>query len=530
MRGKLKKAGWDDGFLLKIVSSATGLADDAEPEKIQMREPWTSPKRPLRPCRVQGMNRPQAMKGFCMHIGLNLATLLFVAVLTCLLFVPAASADGHDGTPVTPETTAPGDTQVGAAAALLGEGQWEEAFAILRPLVARDPRAGDLLFETGMATLGAAHRPGIGEAERDGLLDVSIAAFRAILAANPEVTRVRLELGRAFFLKRQDGLARRQFERVLAGDVPAPVVANVNRFLAEIRARRRWSAHGGVGLAPDTNIGAAPAQEAQFINTPFGRLPFTPDEKPTSGVGASLWGGWEYERPLGERTRLRFGGNISRREYAGSRFDRMTLGTHVGPRWLITPGTEASLLAQASRHWSGPGFSHEELGLRFEGQHSRGLRTRLSFNGSWRERSWQGQPGRDGPVVNLGFGVRYRATPVLALNVSMSWERDRPEQPTSRNKSYGLSLGADRDMPRGFTVGLDASLSWTRYDEIGFTTSDGQRREDRTTGMSVNLTKRDLTIGGFSPRLTLGHTVRDSNAVFQDYKRTYGEINFVRQF
>ena len=39
MRGKLKKAGWDDRFLLKLVSSAASLAEDAEPEKIKMRRP-----------------------------------------------------------------------------------------------------------------------------------------------------------------------------------------------------------------------------------------------------------------------------------------------------------------------------------------------------------------------------------------------------------------------------------------------------------------------------------------------------------
>ena len=37
VRGKLKRAGWDDGFLLKLVRSATDLAEDPEPEKNQMR-------------------------------------------------------------------------------------------------------------------------------------------------------------------------------------------------------------------------------------------------------------------------------------------------------------------------------------------------------------------------------------------------------------------------------------------------------------------------------------------------------------
>ena len=177
-----------------------------------------------------------------MHTGLNFASLLFGAVLTSLLVVPAGSTYGQDGAPAMQSAAVSADASIETAAALLREGQWEAAFAILRPLAARDARAGNLLFETGMVSLGLAHHPGIGEAERDAFLDVSIAAFQAILAANPELTRVRLELARAFFLKGQDGLARRHFERVLAGDVPAPVVANVNRFLAEIRARRRWSA------------------------------------------------------------------------------------------------------------------------------------------------------------------------------------------------------------------------------------------------------------------------------------------------
>ena len=58
--------------------------------------------------------------------------------------------------------------------------------------------------------------------KRDELLDRAIAEFRAILVARPNLVRVCLELARAFFLKGDDSLARRQFEIVLAGKPPAP--------------------------------------------------------------------------------------------------------------------------------------------------------------------------------------------------------------------------------------------------------------------------------------------------------------------
>jgi len=37
MRGKLKKAGWDDGFLLKLLRSAATLAPTVENDKSQTR-------------------------------------------------------------------------------------------------------------------------------------------------------------------------------------------------------------------------------------------------------------------------------------------------------------------------------------------------------------------------------------------------------------------------------------------------------------------------------------------------------------
>ena len=144
--------------------------------------------------RSEGTKGLQQMGAIHKSVGVGLASFPLGALLTVLLVVPGGPAHGQDGAPATQPAAVSADALIGTAVALLGKCQWEEAFAILRPLTARDARAGNLLFESGMATLGATHRAGIGEAERDALLDVSIAAFRAILAADPDQTRIRLEL------------------------------------------------------------------------------------------------------------------------------------------------------------------------------------------------------------------------------------------------------------------------------------------------------------------------------------------------
>ena len=183
-----------------------------------------------------------------------------------------------------------GDPEVNRARALIEAGHPEVALTILRPLAAASAGGADrtdIRFLTGLAATLAAERPGRTERDRDALLDEAIAAFRAILVEHPGLVRVRLELARAFYLKREDKLAREHFERVLAGNPNPVVVGNVRNFLGQMRARRRWSAHFGMALASDSNLNAASGDDTLHISI-FGQvLPFSVggDAGPKPGLG-----------------------------------------------------------------------------------------------------------------------------------------------------------------------------------------------------------------------------------------------------
>ena len=387
----------------------------------------------------------------------------------------------------------------------------------------------DLLFSAAMAALGAAHAPDLTEAERAALLDRSIAVFHALLVVQPDLPRVRLELARAFFLKGEDALARNHFRRVLAGNPPAPVVANINRFLAQIRARRGWTARFGLALAPDSNIGAGSKQDTIYING----LPFRRDagELTSSGVGVLVWAGWEYQHPLGDRTRLRFGADLSRREYTGSAFDRMTFSGHVGPRWLVSPGTEASLLAVARQHWEAGSPDHRETGLRFEGVHSLGQRTTLSGQASWFDRRYREKTYLDGHALNLSLGAGYHLTPTIKVDTGLGWSRVHTEIPNQRNAARWISAGVTADLPRGVTLGASGRVAWTDYEGNWFPfTTTGAPRKDRTHSLRLSLHHRDFTVMGFSPKISVAREMRGSNAQLYDYRRTSGELSFVKQF
>ena len=387
------------------------------------------------------------------------------------------------------------------------------------------------LFRDGMAAVNQAAGE-TDEDRRDALLDKAIAAFRKMLVANPGLVRVRLELARAFFLKGEDALARRHFEHVLAGKPPAGVALNVQRFLNQIRARKRWSLRLGAALAPDSNLGAGSDERIIYIHG----LPFRRNEAELtkSGIGISAWLGGEYQYPVSDRWRLRTGGDINRREYRASQFDRMTVAGHVGPRWLVGRASEVSLLVSALHEWSGSGIeepSHYDLGLRMEGRHRLDRRTTLDARLSRHERRYDTRTHLDGPVTDISVGAGWVATPTARIDATFGWGREKPETERYRHDRRWVQLRTSIALPEGFTVGGSGTLRWTNYEGDWFPfTVGGEPRRDITRRLRIFAHNRAFTVGGFSPQISFVREDRSSNAQIHDYERMSGELRFVRLF
>ena len=441
-------------------------------------------------------------------------------LLALVLLAPAAAAQQHLSS----------DPAVMQARALVESKRFGDALQVLRALDQDGPGRIDVLFLTGLAAMGASQAPGVARAEREALLDEAIAALRAILVDQPGLVRVRLELARAFFYKEEDDLAREHFQRVLAGRLPAPVAANVQRFLAAIRARRRWTMYLGASVAPDSNIGGGSDEEIIYIfNLPFRRD--DAQELTTSGIGASIWTGGEYQYPLGERWRLRTGADLAWKEHSGREFDDVNLSVHAGPRWLVSRRTELSVLANVRRRWTAGNLSQDDTGVRIEAR--RRLTPRLTANarGSWHRRDYRGGDSQDGPVIDASLGGTWTITPIVQANAAFGLGRVRPAQERSRNDSRWLLAGVSVALPRGINAGATGTLRRTRYEgNWSPFTPVGVQREDRTRTLSLSLYKRDLTVFGFSPQVVVTREVRSSNAQLHGYQRTRGEIRFVRQF
>ena len=459
-----------------------------------------------------------------------------LAVAACLLMtLPAWGATDEPADKPAP-SSAPELAGLSAARALVDAGRFTEALTILQ-LLAQDhpdePKRTDVLFLLGLAATQVSLQPDVPEERREALLNLAIASFRVILINSPELVRVRLELARAFFLKGEDNLSRRHFERVLAGSPPEPVIANVRLFLNQIRARRRWTMHLGAAIAPDSNIGGTSDEEIIYI--PFGGnlLPFryNAQDPATSGVGLSVWGGGEYQHPLSERVRLRAGADLSRREHEGSQFDETFVSTHAGPRLLLDRDTEASVLALASQRWAGTEKVHHALGGRVEV--GRRVNRAVTVNGrvSWEDRHYRTRTRLDGPALDVSLGGVWVIAPTVRADISAGYGRERPERMRERHERYRVGAGVSVILPLGFTVGGRGEYRWTDYEEGWFPhVLDKGAREDRTRSVRASVHNRAFTLLGFSPELVVVQEERESNAQLHSYDRTRGELRFVQQF
>ena len=164
---------------------------------------------------------------------------LAAAALLLVCVLPALIGSSADAEPAAPTAAA----ALAETKALLASGQAAAALAILRTLPRDGEQRIEVLFQTGLAALAAAERADLSKTARRALYNEAAIAFLTILINRPELVRVRLELARAFFLKGQDGLARRHFELVLAGGPPPAVAANIRRFLAVMRDRKRFTGY-----------------------------------------------------------------------------------------------------------------------------------------------------------------------------------------------------------------------------------------------------------------------------------------------
>jgi tetratricopeptide (TPR) repeat protein len=402
-----------------------------------------------------------------------------------------------------------------ARAAILS-GRYDGALAMMEQINAANVDQNDLDFLRGTALVGK------------GDYAAAIAHFRAVLARDPSLNRVRLDLAQAYFRRGDDWQAEQLFRAALAEDMPSEVRQNVESFLEEIRRRRRWDLTVSAGIAPDTNVNTATtAQSIDIFGLPF---QLDPAARQTSGIGFSAALSGSYQWPLAQDVNLRAGGTYYAADYSGAAFDDHNLGLFIGPRFLLGSGTEASTFMTATKRWFGNKPFSEGLGARLEAQTLLTPRTFLSGTIFGQRTTYDGDyASYSGPQIGASAALTYAWGASRSVRGLAGIVREYADVAALRSKQYTAGVGYFmRDLPFKLSGYAEVRATHISYDQP--LAAFGVRRKDLQMDYRFSFSMRGVAFHGFTPTFGYVHTNRDSNITLYRYKRDRFELGLTRSF
>ena len=432
-----------------------------------------------------------------------------VVVCSCLIAsfaglpLPAAQPNIAQQAPSTVET----------AAKLMQAGHLDRAKLLLGIELIQDPGNNQVLFLLGMIAV------------QQKKYDEAIKDFRRILDREPKAERVRLELARAFFLKKDYENSQRQFRFARAGRVPGAVKENIDHYLGAIKRLRRWQYSASLALAPDTNVnGSTSVRQVTIYGLPF---ELSSDARGTSGVGVRLSLGGEWSPLITNRLKMRLGGNVNRAEYGGGQFDDMTVSAYAGPQ-LLLPRWDISVLSTWFQRWYGNTTYAEGVGGRIEAEHNLSRKLDLLMGFSGQSVTYTYVPDQNGPVLGLDSTLAYEITPSTIVQLQGGVSRQEARLAPYANWSYWLSASYYQDLPHGFSIYATPGFVWSDYDEP--LAAFGVKRNDTAVLLRAGILNRRISYYGFTPQLSYVHINQLSNIPLYRYERDQVEIGFTRIF
>ena len=400
-----------------------------------------------------------------------------------------------------------------AAKWLILNGRAADARSLLQGLAVRHRDSNDVDFLLGMLAVDGRE------------YDLAIRHFRAMLVRQPDAVRVRLELARAFYLKRDYDNAFRQFQFARAGRVPPGVAGTIDRFLAAIRREKNWSYNVSVAIAPDTNINnGTSSREVVLFGLPF---ELSDETRRQSGVGVAIDGAAEFAPRIGERMRLKLGGAVIRREYKGKEFDDTPFALYAGPRLTLDKWDLGATGTAFRRRFGGISLS-EGFGAKLDATYYTDARTALSLTLSAQQVRYPHYPHQSGPAYSAWAGVIRALTPSSSLNGRLGVTRRIARAPELASWSQSISVGYYRDLPGGFSIYVEPGFSRFRYDAPD--PFFGERRRDDLYELRFAILNRRILLSGFTPKVGFTWTGRKSNIDLYDYNQQRFEVGVTRAF
>lgn len=401
----------------------------------------------------------------------------------------------------------------------------------------RAAEAFDLLIsniETGAGTPQFDLLLGIAALE-SGQPTQAVFALERVLAMDPNNTRARLELGRAYFEMGENEAAKEEFTATKSQEVPSGVGEAIEQYLTAIDARLsardrlfRFYVAGRAGY--DSNVNSA--TDSSTVALPaFGNLVFTLDQtaRELDSSFFRLSAGGLFSSRMFERDDLiAFAGAdiFHRSTFNEQNFDTSAIDARAGLRYLKDDKNAFVGSLHGQKYLIDGDSSRNQAGVNLQWLHSRSRNTQFSVFGQWVIQRFPGQNVRDVNQYSGGVGIVHIFTaagdPLVYASVSAGTDDELNDTRSDLGRTFaGIRIGGQYTWKDGINLIGSMNYQYSRYgdDDPLFR----ERRRDHfllmRTGVELELVEKWI----IQPEIQ--YIRNDSSLIINDFDRWQVFVN-----
>ena len=371
-----------------------------------------------------------------------------------------------------------------------------------------------------------------------GDYEAAISALERMLLYNPDLPRVRLELGVLYFRLGSYAIARTYLTRAVEGDnVPDDVRARVAVFLDEIDNRlsnHRFSGSVYSGIRYQDNANAGPERPAIRVFDAEFQLDSESTKKTdwNAFVSANFRHVYDPQSHSGDVLETNVLLYVSQQDHQ-HQLDLVFTEITSGPRgqfmreFIENASWRPHIIGSLVNLDDSPYYYSYGAGVDLDKQFT--AKTNGALSTSFVHKSYRPDIGRttarlqNGSETNLALDVRHQVTDAFVVTASTSTTNLDTEDSRFANSEYSLGLGASvtygppENVKTGpWTTSLSGAVLYTRYHAIDTDVDSFRKRKDQEYRATL-LTSVPVN-DAWSVTSTVARTVVDSN--FKNYTYT----------
>ena len=410
------------------------------------------------------------------------------------------------------------------AKALLDKGDAKAAYAMLEPLEGQRAGDPDYDFLLGLAALEV------------GKNTNAVFALERVLAVNPNHTRARAEIARAYAALGETRTAKREFETVKQQGVPPEVAATIDSLVAAIervedQGRTTVRGYAEASVGHDTNVNSA-IHDRNVSVPAFGGaiLTLTPGSVRRSDTYTSVGAGVNLRHPLSREWALTAGLGLNKRMNTDvDVFDTGSADAHVGV--VRTYGKDVfSAALQYSQFWVDNNRYREAAGFTTQWQHNYDARNQSSLYVQYSDLRYMSQEQRNADRFVIGANFAHARPGFKTVYYGGAYVGDEVTRKGGfehlGHTLIGARVGAQHEYRRDLKVFANLGYEHRRYG--GEDPFFLRKRVDHQWNLGVGAVWEPAKHWRVTPQFQYTHS--DSNVALNDYRREVVSVTVRREF